>query len=76
MTLHGFRLANFDTASEVTVYKDDRFIILTTGSLINRDAVRRTLGLPTKEDTELALQMYRKSSGSLSNLDGHFAFVL
>lgn len=76
LALRGFQLAYFDTASEVTIYKNDRFVALLVGSLLNRYEVKEALDLHTENDAELILQVYRHNSRSLSEVDGHFAFVL
>jgi asparagine synthase (glutamine-hydrolysing) len=71
-----FRLAFFDTASELETFEDDRFVILLIGTLLNRTYVEEFVGQRTGCDAELVLRAYRQHPNLLSNIDGHFACII
>jgi asparagine synthase (glutamine-hydrolysing) len=76
LALRDFRLAFFDTAKEVAVHKNDRYLMILIGTLINKSTLEEHLDYCSENDAELILQTYQKDPDLLSLLDGHFAFAL
>lgn len=76
LSISNFRIIYFDTASELDVYENDRYLLLVSGTLVNDEALQERVGTASDGIPELLLQMYENDRSSLSDLDGHLSFVL
>lgn len=76
ITLQNFHLNYFDTASELHFYKDERYLLLLSGVLLNKETIQAELDCTCNNDAELILKLYQSGRGSLSKFDGHLSFVV
>ena len=71
-----FQLDFFDTGNELQCYKDERFVLLLCGNLLNAEVIRSEFGALYENDAELVFRLYRDRPQNLNKLDGHFSFLL
>jgi asparagine synthase (glutamine-hydrolysing) len=76
LSISNLRVDYFDTASELAVYENDRYLLLVSGTLVNEEALRKKFGIASGGVAELLLQMYESDRRLLKELDGHLSLVL
>ena len=71
-----FQLDFFDTGNELRYYKDERYMLLLSGALLNRESIQSELDSSTDNDAELIFRLYQGGHQNLGKFDGHLGFLL
>jgi len=76
LSIPNFRLTFFDTGNDLRVYKDERYLLLLSGTILNKEAIQVELGCSSENEAELIFRLYQRGKKHLSKLDGHLSFLL
>ncbi len=76
LVLPNFQLDFFDSGNELHHYKDHRYLLLLTGTILNKEAIQENLKISTDNDAKLVFNLYQSGLQKLKLIDGHLSFLL
>ncbi len=71
-----FQLDFFDSGSELSLFKNDRYLLLLAGVFLNREAIQLELEISAQNDAELVFALYHRRPETLNEADGHLSFLV